>query len=99
MQKPSAPPEEEPDEEPDDEESQEEERKQPLAVIPYVRGLSRQIRKAYEKLDLMVIFKSGPLTTHQSEGPFPRRNWQVWSTRSPARVVRYNIMSGKCRGA
>ena len=41
---PAAPPEEE---EPDDEESQEkEEKKQPLAVIPYVSGMSEQIRKA-----------------------------------------------------
>ena len=30
----------EPDEEPDDEESQKEEEKQPLAVIPYVSGVS-----------------------------------------------------------
>jgi uncharacterized FlaG/YvyC family protein len=40
--------------------SQEEERKQPLAVIPYVSGVSERIRKACEKFDLRVIFKSDP---------------------------------------
>ena len=60
IQKPSAPPEEEPDEEPDDEESQKEEEKQPLAVIPYVSGVSERIRKACEKYNLKVVFKSGP---------------------------------------
>ena len=57
---PSAPPEEEPDEEPDDEGSQEEEKKQTLAVIPYLSGVSERIRKDYENFDLRVIFKSGP---------------------------------------
>ena len=47
------------DEEPDDEESQEEE-KQPLAVILYVSGVSERIRKAREKYNFNVIFKSGP---------------------------------------
>ena len=60
IQKPSALPEEEPDEEPDDEESQKEEEKQPLAVIPYVSDVSEQIRKACEKYNLKVVFKSGP---------------------------------------
>ena len=54
------PPEEESDEEPDDEGSQEEERKPPLAVIPYVSGVSERIRKACERFDLRVVFKSGP---------------------------------------
>jgi hypothetical protein len=45
IQEPPAPPEEEPDEEPDDEGSQEEERKQPLAVIPYISCMSERIRK------------------------------------------------------
>jgi hypothetical protein len=35
-------------------------RKQPLAVIPYVSGVSERIRKTYEKFDLRVVFKSGP---------------------------------------
>ena len=63
MQKPSAPPEEEPDhvdEEPDNEESQKEEEKQPLAVIPYVSGVSERIRKACEKYNFNIVFKSGP---------------------------------------
>ena len=60
MQKPSAPPEEEPNEEPDDEESQKEEEKQPLAVFPHVSGMSEPIRKACEKYNFKVIFKSGP---------------------------------------
>ena len=74
IQKPSAPP-EEPDEEPGDEESQEEEEKQPLAVIPYVSGVSESIRKACEKYDLKVIFKSG-LTLRslltKVKDPFPK---------------------------
>ena len=58
IQEPSVPPEEE---EPDYGESQEEEEKrQPLAVIPYVSGMSEQIRKACEKFNLKVVFKSGP---------------------------------------
>ena len=101
MQKPSAPPEEEPDhadEEPDDEESQKEEEKQPLAVIPYVSGVSVRIRKACEKYNFKVVFKLGPtLRSLLVRTPSPRRNWQVWSTRSPASVVR--CMSGKHRGA
>ena len=60
LQKPSTPPEEEPDVEPDDEESQKEEEKQPLAVIPYVSGVSERIRKACEKYNFKVVFKSGP---------------------------------------
>ena len=60
IQKPSTPPEEESDEEPDDEGYQKEERKQPLAVIPYVNGMSKCIRKACEKFDLRVVFNSGP---------------------------------------
>ena len=53
-QKTSAtPPEEEPG-------HQEEEEKQPLAVIPYISGVSEQIRKACEKYNLKVIFKSEP---------------------------------------
>ena len=44
-------------EEPDEEESQEE--KQPLAVIPYVSCVSERIRKAYEKFNLKVVFRSG----------------------------------------
>ena len=55
MQKSSTPPEEEPD----NEESQEEE-KQPLVVIPYVSGVSERIRKACERFNLKVVFKSGP---------------------------------------
>ena len=35
-------------------------RKRPLAVIPYVSGVSELIRKVYEKFDLRVVFKSGP---------------------------------------
>ena len=58
IQKPSPLPEEELDEEPDDEESQKE--KQPLAVILYVSGVSERIRKACEKYNLKVVFKSGP---------------------------------------
>ena len=50
----SASPEEEPDKEPDNKGSKEEERKQPLAVIPYVSAMSEQIRKACEKFDLRV---------------------------------------------
>ena len=46
IQEPPTPPEEEEDEEPDDEGSQEDERKLPLAVIPYVSGVSERIRKA-----------------------------------------------------
>ena len=99
IQKPSAPPEEERDMEPDDEGSQEEERKQSLAVIPYVSCVSERIRKACEKFDLRVVFKSGP-TLHSLltkwKTPFPRRSWQVWSTRSPASAVKY--MSEKRRG-
>ena len=53
-------PSEKKDEEPDDEESQEDERKPPLAVIPYVSGVNERIRKACEKFDLRVVFKSGP---------------------------------------
>ena len=60
IQEPPTPPEEEVDEEPDDEGSQEDERKPPLAVIPYVSGVSERIRKACEKFDLRVVFKSGP---------------------------------------
>ena len=52
MQKPTIPPEEEPH---DEEDSQEKE-KQPLAVIPYVSGVSEWIRKACEKFNLMVVF-------------------------------------------
>jgi hypothetical protein len=59
IQEPSAPP-EEPDEESDDEGSQEEEKKQPLAVISYVSGVSERIRKTSEKFDLRVVFKSNP---------------------------------------
>ena len=60
IQEPPTPPEEESDEEPDDEGSQEDERKPPLAVIPYVSGVSERIRKACEKFNLRVVFKSGP---------------------------------------
>ncbi len=60
MQKPSTPPEEESDEESDDEESQKEEEKQPLVVISYVSGVSERIRKACEKYNFKVVFKSGP---------------------------------------
>lgn len=38
--------EEKPDKEPNNEESQDEEKKQPLAVIPYVNGKGEWIRKA-----------------------------------------------------
>ena len=75
MQKPSTPPEEESDEESDDEESQKEEEKQPLVVISYVSGVSERIRKACEKYNFKVVFKSGPdslLTAHQGEGPPPQ---------------------------
>ena len=76
IQEPSTPLEEEEDEEPDDEGSQEDERKPPLAVIPYVSGVSERIRKACKKFDLRVVFKLGPcnspLTAHQSEGPPPQ---------------------------
>ena len=71
MQKPSAPPEEEPDEEADNGESQKEEEKQPLAVIPYVSGVSERIRKVCEKYNFKVVFNS-PLTTHQGKGPPPQ---------------------------
>ena len=47
------------DEEPDNKGSQEDERK-PLAVTPYVSSVSERIRKACEKFDLRVVFKSGP---------------------------------------
>ena len=50
---------EELDEEPDNEESQKEEEMQPLAVNPYVSGVSEQIRKACEKYNFKVVFKSG----------------------------------------
>ena len=40
--------------------SQDDKRKPPLAVIPYVSCVSERIRKAYEKFDLRVAFKSGP---------------------------------------
>ncbi len=56
IQEPPTPPMEEPDEE----SQEEEERKQPLAVIPYVSGVSEWIRKACEKFNLKVVFKSGP---------------------------------------
>ena len=52
MQKPSTPP-----EDPDDEEPQE---KPLVMMIPYVSGMSERIRKACEKFDLKVVFKSGP---------------------------------------
>ena len=97
MQIPSTSP-EEPDEEPDDEESQEEE-KQPLAVTPYVSGVSEQIRKPCEKYNFKVIFKSFPTLCSlltKVKDPSPRRNWQVWSTRFFSNVVR--CMLGKDRG-
>ena len=69
LQRPTTPPEEELGEE----ESQEE--KQPLAVIPYVSGVSERIRKACEKFNLKVVFKSGPtlcsLLTKMKD-PFPK---------------------------
>ena len=34
--------------------------KQPLAVIPYVSGVSERIRKGCEKYNFKVVFKSGP---------------------------------------
>ena len=37
------------------------EKKQQLAVIPYVSGVSERIRKAREKFYLKVVFKSGPM--------------------------------------
>jgi uncharacterized FlaG/YvyC family protein len=77
IQEPSAPP-EEPDEEPDNEGSQEEEKKQPLsAIIPYVSGMSERIRKACEKFNLRVVFKSG-LTLRslltKVKDPLPKEN-------------------------
>ena len=47
-----------PEEEGPDDESQKEEKKQPLAVIPYVSDESEQIRKEF---NLKVVFKSGPM--------------------------------------
>ena len=47
------------EEEPGEPGYQEEEEKQPLAVIPYVSGVSEWIRKACEKYNLKVVFKSG----------------------------------------
>ena len=44
-------------EDPDDEEQQE---KPPVVAIPYVSCVSERIRKACEKFDLKVVFKSGP---------------------------------------
>ena len=41
-------------------------------VIPYVSGVSEQIRKAYEKYNLKVVFKSGPTTTHKVKDPLPK---------------------------
>ena len=53
----------------------EEEEKQPPAVIPYVSGVSEQIRKACEKFNLKVVYKSG-LTLHSPltkvKDPLPR---------------------------
>ena len=60
IQEPSTPPEES-DEELDDEGSQEDERKPPLAVIPYISGVSERIRKACENFDMRVVFKWGPI--------------------------------------
>ena len=40
--------------------SQEDEKKPPLAVIVYVSGMIERIRKACEKFDLHVVFKSSP---------------------------------------
>ena len=99
IQEPSTPPEEESDEEPDDEGSQEDERKPPLAVIPYLSGVSERIRKACEKFDLRVVFKSGPTIRSlltKVKDPSPRKIWQVWSIRSPASVVRCTL--GRRRG-
>ena len=48
-----------PPEEPGEPGHQEEEEKQPLAVIPDVSGVSEWIRKACEKYNLKVVFKSG----------------------------------------
>ena len=59
IQEPSTPPEEESDVELNNEGSQEDERKPPLAVIPYVSGVSKRIRKACEKFDLRAVFISG----------------------------------------
>ena len=79
---------------------QEEEEQQSLAVIPYVGGVSERIRKACEKYNLKVVYKSGPtlhsLLTNVKDSS-PRRSWQVWSTISPASVAR--CMLGKRRGA
>ena len=49
-----------PPEEPEEPGYQEEEEKQPLAVIPYVGGVNEWIRKACDKYNLKVVFKSGP---------------------------------------
>ena len=38
-----------------------EEKKQALAVIPYVSGVCEWIRKSYEKFNLKVVFKSGAM--------------------------------------
>ena len=88
-----------PEEEPGEPGHQEEE-KQPLADVPYVSGVSKQISKICEKYNLKVVFKSGP-TLHslltKVKDPSPRRSWHVWSIRSPASVVR--CMLGKRRGA
>ena len=48
------------EEEPGEPGHQEEKEKQPLAVIAYVSGVSEWIRKACEKYNLKVVFKSGP---------------------------------------
>ena len=49
-----------------------EEKKQPLAVIPYVSGLSEWIRKACEKFNLKVVFKQAQCSAHCCEGPPPQ---------------------------
>ena len=55
------------EEELDEEEDSQEEEKQPLAVIPYVSGVSERIRKACEKFNLKVGFKSGPTLQQQPQ--------------------------------
>ena len=59
-----------PEEEPGEPGCQDQEQ-QPLAVIPYISGVSKRIRKACEKYNLNVVINP-PFTTHQCEVPPPQ---------------------------
>ena len=56
----------------DEEEDSQEEEKQPLAVIPYVSGVSERIRKACEKFILKVVFRSGCSLFTKVKDPLPK---------------------------